>query len=417
MFERELYKLALGSNPLPIVLTDFNGNVLDASLGFALLLGVQRDDLVGVNLKDIIPVEIEDDLEVETSFAGEFYKVISQKYEVEGINFFVFSLYRVEQLKATPLSSLTDIRDVFEIGLKASTFPEFATAGLPNVGQMFGASSVLLVKRTKAEPGKFFIVFGTDESYKQWRDEVFLNADAEYLFNLGMPLYTGDDTRKFRSLELFVESTGYASGWFVPVGIDASMVDMAIILLFSDERTPSSEEYNILVYLSYLCSLVYQKTEYKKQFEALSYKDMVSETYSEVLIKEFIDLQCDLAKRYDIAFSVMMVRIENFDKMVNLFGLYRVENCISDIAKAIKSNLRKSDIIGRISKKVLAVILPFTDSSRMGVVVSRVINILRTGVPSACKNFKFTIGTTTYIEGDNHKIILERIEDLLEPVL
>ncbi|MEO0243047.1 MAG: PAS domain-containing protein, partial [candidate division WOR-3 bacterium] len=60
MFERELYKSAFGASPLPIVLTDFNGNILDASIGFAMLFEVQRDDLIGINLKEIINIEIRD---------------------------------------------------------------------------------------------------------------------------------------------------------------------------------------------------------------------------------------------------------------------------------------------------------------------------------------------------------------------
>lgn len=66
------------------------------------------------------------------------------------------------------------------------------------------------------------------------------------------------------SLDDFIRLTGFSSGWIVPFGFEEDLVDSLGILLFETEKEPDPEEYNLLVFLSYYYSLVYQKTEFKK---------------------------------------------------------------------------------------------------------------------------------------------------------
>jgi|GEM_PF-1121939 len=417
MFERELYKTAFGTNPLPMVLTDFNGNILDASVGFALLFDVHRDDLIGLNLKEIIQIEIVEDLAIETSIKGEFYKVFSQKYEVEGITFFVFSFYKVEQLRQSPSSSLlVNLRDLLKVSLEVSTFPEFIAHTLPLLCEIFGASNAMLLKRSRTDLSRFFIVFGTDESFKQLRDRVQVKVEDETYLSVGMPIIANGEY-KWESLKELIDEAGYVSGWAIPFGYEEDFVDSLCVLSFDKFREPEPEEHNLLVFLSYYYSLVYQKAEFKKQYEALSYKDLISQTYSEVLIREILDVQCEQAKRYGINFSVLMIRVENYEKLVNIYGNYQVESTMSNIAKALKENLRRADIVGRLSKNSFIVILPFTNSTGTDVVYQRVLNILRSGMFPPCKNVKFSASITNYMEGDNQKVIIERLQDLLRPVL
>ncbi|MDI6850452.1 MAG: diguanylate cyclase [bacterium] len=417
MFEKELYKTAFGANPLPMVLTDFNGNILDASVGFALLFDVQRDDLIGLNLKEIMQIEIAEDLVVDTSIKGEFYKVISQKYEIEGIVFFVFSLYKIEQLRQSPSSSLiVNLRDLLQVSLEVSTFPEFVATTFPTLCEIFGASSAMLLRRSKTELSRFFIVYGTDESFKDLRDSVQIRVENEFYLKVGMPVIINEE-QKWESLKELVNIAGYVSGWVIPFGFEEDLVDSLCLLFFNDLREPDSEEHNLLVFLSYYCSLVYQKSEFKKQYEALSYKDLISQTYSEVLIREMLDVQCEQAKRYGIDFSVLMIRVENYEKLANIYGKYQLESTMSNIAKTLKENLRRADICGRLSNNSFVVILPFTNSTGTDVVFQRVLNILRSGSFPPCKNVKFSASITNYMEGDNHAKIIERLQDLLRPVL
>uniref|UniRef100_A0A7C2K0K2 Diguanylate cyclase n=1 Tax=candidate division WOR-3 bacterium TaxID=2052148 RepID=A0A7C2K0K2_UNCW3 len=418
MFERELYKTAFGANPLPMVLTDFNGNILDASVGFALLFDVQRDDLIGLNLKEIMQIEIAEDLVIDTSIKGEFYKVISQKYEVEGIVFFVFSLYKIEQLRQSPSSSvIVNLRDLLQVSLEISTFPEFVATTFPTLCEIFGASSAILLRRSRTELSRFFIVYGTDESYKMLRDRIQIKVENESYLKVGMPIIINNEEQRWGSLKELVIEAGYVSGWAIPFGFEEDFVDSLCVLFFNELREPDSEEHNLLVFLSYYYSLVYQKSEFKKQYEALSYKDLISQTYSEVLIREMLDVQCEQAKRYGIDFSVLMIRVENYEKLVNIYGKYQVETTMSNIAKTLKENLRKADICGRLSNNSFVVLLPFTNSTGTDVVYQRVLNILRSGSFPPCKNVKFSASITTYMEGDNNTRIVERLKDLLRPVL
>ncbi|MEO0230750.1 MAG: diguanylate cyclase, partial [candidate division WOR-3 bacterium] len=357
MFERELYKSAFGASPLPIVLTDFNGNILDASIGFAMLFEVQRDDLIGLNLKEIIDIEIKDSLEVKTSVRGEFYQIFSQKFEVEGFEFLVFSFSKLEQLEAVPTSAiLTKIRDIFDTSLKTNSFPQFVADTFPVVQSIFGSQSVLLFKRSKNQPAIFFPVFSSDESHKQIRDKVSLGIESESLVSIGYPIVADERYNEWPVIKVLLELMNFETAWIIPFGFDEDFVDSLIFLMFHDSKKPSPEEHDLLVFFSYFYSLVYQKMEYKKEFEALSYKDTVSQTFSEAILKEFLNLQCEQAKRYGFTFSAMMVRIENYDKLVNIYGNYAVENSVQKIAQTFTHNLRRSDVVGRLGKNAFVII-------------------------------------------------------------
>ncbi len=419
MFERDLYKSAFGANPLPMVLTDFNGNILDASIGFALLYEVQREDLMGLNLKEIMQVEIAEDLDVEANVKGEFYRVRSQKYDVDGFEFFVFSFDKIEQLRQSSISSvLVHIRDLLEISIKVASFPEFIASSFPVLQEMFGASCIMLLRRSKSNLSRFYIVYGTGDSYKEFRDKLQILVQSESMINVGMPIITSGNVERWGSLDDFIRLTGFSSGWIVPFGFEEDLVDSLGIILFETEKEPDPEEYNLLVFLSYYYSLVYQKTEFKKEFEALSYKDLVSQTYSEALVKELITMECEQAKRYEFPFSVMMIRVENYDKLANIYGTSSAENSMQNIAKTLQQNLRRSDIVGRYSKNAFVVLLPFTNSSGTEIVLSRTVEVLKSSAFPPCRNIRFSFSITSYTKGDQgFQDIIDRLIELLKPLI
>ncbi|MGB9823687.1 MAG: diguanylate cyclase domain-containing protein [Candidatus Hydrothermia bacterium] len=418
MFERELYKSAFGASPLPIVLTDFNGNILDASIGFAMLFDVQRDDLIGINLQEIMDIEIRDNLDVKTSVKGEYYQIFSQKFEVEGFEFLVFSFSKLEQLEAAPATAvLTRIRDIFDMSLKANSFPQFVADSFPLLQSIFNADSVLLFKRSKNQPEIFFPVFSTSNLHKELRDKVSLGIESENLVSIGIPVIADENYVEWPVIPVLLEVAGFASAWVIPFGLYEDFVDSLIFLLFSQKATPSPEEHDLLVFGSYFYSLVYQKMEYKKEFEALSYKDTVSQTFSEAIIKELLNLQCEQAKRYGFSFSVMMIRMENYDKLLNIYGNYAVETSTQKVAQALTSSLRRSDVVGRYSRNSFVVILPFTNSENTDIVFSRILNILKSSTFPPCKNIKFSASITSYMEDTGYQSIINRLTDLLRPIL
>jgi len=418
MFERELYKSAFGASPLPVVLTDFGGNILEASTGFALLFEVQREDLVGVNIKEILDIEVRDGLETQINVRGMPFKLYSQKFEVEGLEFFVFFLDRIEQLRVSNTSSvLADIRDVFNMGLQSATFPHFVADAFPIIKDIFNADDILLLKRSKNAPTKLFIVYSVTDIYKEYRDKVLVDLESPNLLSIGMPILATGASTAWPSLNMAVKIMGMGSGWAFPIGYDEDFVDSLALLVFAEDKEPTSEEFDLMAFFSYLISLVYQKTEYKKEFEALSYKDTVSQTFSEGIIKELLNLQCEQAKRYDFSFSVMMIRITNYQKLVNIYGNHGVETSMQKVAAVLSQNLRRSDVLGRYGKDSFVIILPFTNTDGTKVVYERLTNLLKVNTFPPCKNLDFAVSITTYMQEDTgYQSIIERLRNLLRPL-
>jgi diguanylate cyclase (GGDEF)-like protein len=129
-------------------------------------------------------------------------------------------------------------------------------------------------------------------------------------------------------------------------------------------------------------------------------------------------MECEQAKRYEFPFSVMMIRVENYDKLANIYGTSSAENSMQNIAKTLQQNLRRSDIVGRYSKNAFVVLLPFTNSSGTEIVLSRTVEVLKSSAFPPCRNIRFSFSITSYTKGDQgFQDIIDRLIELLKPLI
>ena len=76
MFEKELYKGAIENSKIPLIITDFNGGILDVSLGFVKLSGIKKDVLIGMDVRKILGIpELKEKFEMIQKIKGEQFKI------------------------------------------------------------------------------------------------------------------------------------------------------------------------------------------------------------------------------------------------------------------------------------------------------------------------------------------------------
>jgi diguanylate cyclase (GGDEF)-like protein len=118
------------------------------------------------------------------------------------------------------------------------------------------------------------------------------------------------------------------------------------------------------------------------------------------------------ARRYDFDLSLMMIKIEHYDELGEIYGAYVKEDILKKVADILKNNLREVDKKARIKEDELAIILPQTSKKDAITLLKRLDERLHelktphTGT-SPGFNLSFKFGLVSYPEDGETASILE----------
>jgi len=125
--------------------------------------------------------------------------------------------------------------------------------------------------------------------------------------------------------------------------------------------------------------------------------------------KQFSD-EIERSKKFKRSFSLILVRILNFDKMVDKMGITRLRAVLKDIATILKENLWDVDTPARYDKNAFITLLPEADKKK----AEALANHLRKKIADLTKeNLDIKISTVSYPEDTQDEDDL--IEKLLKP--
>lgn len=87
---------------------------------------------------------------------------------------------------------------------------------------------------------------------------------------------------------------------------------------------------------------------------------------------EFGDIQIKLAQRYRSLFSIMMIDLDDFKKINDIYGHPLGDEVLKNIAKILKDSLRNVDHLGRFGGDEFVIILPNTNLENTVIIAERV---------------------------------------------
>lgn len=116
------------------------------------------------------------------------------------------------------------------------------------------------------------------------------------------------------------------------------------------------ENENILSYMS-----VGNDISAKKELEILSMTDRLTGISNRRKLDELLMQESEQAKRYDRPLSLLMIDIDHFKNVNDIYG-HQIGDCtLQSVAAVLKENIRSSDIVGRFGGEEFMVICPESD--------------------------------------------------------
>lgn len=96
----------------------------------------------------------------------------------------------------------------------------------------------------------------------------------------------------------------------------------------------------------------------KKELEELSSIDKLTGIYNRRKLDEFLSFEIEVAKRHLNPLSLIILDIDHFKKVNDTFGHQSGDLVLSETAKLISNNIRKSDIFGRYGGEEFLIVCP-----------------------------------------------------------
>ena len=123
--------------------------------------------------------------------------------------------------------------------------------------------------------------------------------------------------------------------------------------------------------LSLLLDSVKRGLEHRKS-QIYGIKDPLTGFYNRYAFKEVLRQEIDRAQRYERHLSLLMIDIDHFKRINDLFGHLIGDEVLEDVADVIRSAVRKTDVIARFGGEEFSIILPETTVGHATLLAERI---------------------------------------------
>jgi two-component system cell cycle response regulator len=160
----------------------------------------------------------------------------------------------------------------------------------------------------------------------------------------------------------------------VPTGIEEKLLDgfaafpvntnnrLTGILAVAGRRVARMPEGNE-AFLGQVANQAYIVMENSRLFERvrnLSIRDSLTDLYNHRHVMELVSVEFSRVGRYQEAFSLLMIDVDNFKKVNDEYGHPAGDAVLKELARIIKETLRTVDVVGRYGGEEFVAVLPHT---------------------------------------------------------
>ena len=148
----------------------------------------------------------------------------------------------------------------------------------------------------------------------------------------------------------------------------------------------------------------------KKELEKMASIDKLTNIYNRRMIDEFLNKEIEKEKRHSNGLSVILIDIDHFKNVNDTYGHQMGDLVLSQVAKLITENSRKSDIHGRYGGEEFIVICPKTTGKQALVLAEK--------IRASVENFVFdqigiktiSLGISSFEENDTEEDLIKKAD-------
>lgn len=155
---------------------------------------------------------------------------------------------------------------------------------------------------------------------------------------------------------------------------------------------------------------VTEKKELEKRLHEASITDFLTELYNRRFLDQILQREKAIADRYGLPFSLILVDLDNFKVINDIYGHQVGDKVLVEIARLLKSHLRATDIVGRWGGEEFLIILPHTNIEKAFRVAEKLRELIcHLRVPPV-EVVTASFGVSEYQRGESYEETLRRAD-------
>lgn len=157
----------------------------------------------------------------------------------------------------------------------------------------------------------------------------------------------------------------------VPIVLGSELIGVLDVESVELERFRPEDE-DFLTAVADLLSMAIANLRAREALRNLSYRDPLTHLYNRRYLFEVLSHEVRRAQRYGHPFALVLLDVDNFRHVNNVFGHVRGDEVLKEIAQLLVQNLRASDYVFRYGGDEFLLLLPETDGAGAREAVARV---------------------------------------------
>lgn len=153
-----------------------------------------------------------------------------------------------------------------------------------------------------------------------------------------------------------------------------------------------------------------EKKELEKRLIEASITDYLTGLYNRRFLDQILRREKAMADRYNTPFSIILLDLDNFKIINDVFGHHVGDKVLVEVANTIKNNLRATDISGRWGGEEFLIILPNSDLEKALKVAEKLRNFIYQLKVSPVEGISASFGVSQYKKGEPYEETIKRAD-------
>ena len=141
--------------------------------------------------------------------------------------------------------------------------------------------------------------------------------------------------------------------------------------------------------------------------------DTLTQLYNRLKLDEIFSMKLATARRYNTAFSVIIIDIDYFKNVNDTWGHQAGDDVLKEFANILKNNARETDVIGRWGGEEFLILSSDTDLNGAVELSEKLREIISLFKFSFAEHKTASFGVSSYQVGDDEKTMVKRADEAL----
>lgn len=151
----------------------------------------------------------------------------------------------------------------------------------------------------------------------------------------------------------------------------------------------------------------------KIELERISITDQLTKLYNRYKLNEVLQNEFNRANRINYNFGVIIIDIDNFKKINDIYGHNIGDKVLKELAKLLKENIRVSDTLGRWGGEEFLIIIPKGEDKNEEILAEKLRSKIEKHSFSEIPKLTASFGISRYKKGDTISKIIKNADDSL----